>query len=33
MTPPGHLQPPVALTLIAEGAKPGAAESRAQMDE
>ena len=29
MTPPGHLQPPVVPTLIAEGAKPGAAESRA----
>ncbi len=29
MTPPGHLQPPVAPTLIAEEAKPGAAESRA----
>lgn len=32
MTPPGHLQPPVSPTLIAEGAKPGAAESRAQVD-
>lgn len=29
MTPPGHLQPPVAPTLTAEGAQPGAAESRA----
>ncbi len=29
MTPPGHLQPPVSPTLIAKGAKPGAAESTA----
>ncbi len=29
MTPPGHLQPPVAPTPIAEGNQPGAAESTA----
>ncbi len=33
MTPPGHLQPPGAPTLIGEGASPGAAESWAQVDE